>query len=515
MSAPYHEKPLSRQDEAFEQMLEESLSEAADTELTPEKRSRRREEADNRPLAFAKIYYPGIFDLPWADLHDHIASLEEGGKHSISGFRESGKSALTYVVHAIRRIALGRDGMIGVVLRTQDKAEARTASLSRLILRNRRLCYDYDVEVQQDKAGYHIINGVHLVAGSVNTGLRAYVDDAFNRFGVLIGDDLYDKETVRSEMDNQRVYEFVTDEMWGQLEDWGLCVVLGNKINEDAPICKLEDNYPEGHYSFPIREGGDPNGAPTWPEKYDEENIRQMEKEIPADVWHGQYLDEPLVTGDVFDPEDIRFIVVRPIEVRTSITAVDPARGESPQACLKAASTLGLLDDGEVVMLGLRIRKEGYEPFFDWLRLEHQRRPAHRVILFENDFAQWDYARPFYQSWREKRSAVLPIQMHLASNLSTQHRAADKESRIMNLVHPHTMGQFHYHESLEGTRDFEAYKKQYRAFGEHGDDSIDGLDATATAYIQIGRFKGGGRAKGLTKKQHKRPSWDGGFTGWR
>jgi hypothetical protein len=79
--------------------------------------------------------------------------------------------------------------------------------------------YDYDVKVQQDKKGYYIVNNTILIASSVETGLRSIVDDDMKRIKISVNDDLYNKNSVASEYDNQKVFDFITSEIYGQMED--------------------------------------------------------------------------------------------------------------------------------------------------------------------------------------------------------------------------------------------------------------------------------------------------------
>ncbi len=495
----------------FDQLLDRLQFESVETDLTPAKRRARRKNTDACDMAFAKTYFPKVFTHEFNDLHRHIASLDVG-RYSVSGFPQSGKSAFLFLGKGMRRIALGMGGIFNVSARDIRKAEARTTSLTRIIKRNRLLSYDYGLTIEQDRAGYHIIKAdagtTHLVAGSVNTGLRSLVDDDFKRIRFAIADDLYDKESVRSELDNQRVFEWITGELWRQLEDDALCIVPGNSINEGCPINLLKKAYPDQHYVFPIRRG---DGTSAWPERYTKEEIDTKEAETPADVWHSEYLDDPLEIGEVFDPAWIHPVRVRPSKILTSITAVDPSYGESPSACFKAAATLSILESHEVILTGIWIRRESYPALFRYLREVHLRTPNHRAILFEDDFSQWAFAQPYYMHWLELEKTPLPIVRHRAKDLKTEHRAADKESRIMTLVHPHQTGLFKYDERITGSSDFELYRRQYLGFGKHGTKKLDGLDAAATAYIMIRAYLETGSFKGLGRRKRERPSWAGGF----
>lgn len=509
MKAPTN---LRQREELFEGFLDQLLFDTQETELTPEKRRERRAVADTDSLAFAKTYFPNVFTDPFNDVHRHMAGLKVG-KYSVSGFPMSGKSAFAYFGIGMRLIATGMGGILVCGARNDDIAVRNTKRFSRVIKKHRMLQYDYDLSVVQDSAGDYIFKSAggqtHVIAGSVNTGLRNITDDEFKRIRFMLLDDLYNKESVRSEIDNKRVFEWVTGEAYRQMEYDGLSIFLGNSINEGCPINLHKAWAPEAHFSFPIL---NEEGESNWPERLSMEDITRLQAETPADVWFSEYLDDPLEVGQEFDVDWLNTIQVRPDDIVASITAVDPSFGQSPAACYKAAFTLGILRDHRVVCLGVYIRKEGYPKFFDYLREIQQRVPRHRVILFEDDFAQWEHARPYYDTWLKREKTPLPIKRHRAKDLSTKHRASDKESRILTLVHPHQTGLFYYDESITGTSDFELYRRQYLNFGAHGRKKLDGLDAAATAYIMIRSYVESGRFKATGKRERQRPSWDRG--GW-
>lgn len=502
---------IDRQEAELEQLLDEVEFQASDSDLTPEKRRERRKATRSDPLAFAETYFPQVFTDPFNDLHRHLASLDEG-RYSVSGFPQAGKSAFAFLGKLLHHIARGDGGVAVVAARTDDKATAHTVMLSRIIRKNKLLCYDYNIETLKDKAGNHLFKSeggqTRLVAGSVNKGIRGTVSDDFSRITIAVGDDLYDRETARSETDNKRVYDWITGELWRQLEDDALCIILGNSINEHCPIILLKDEFPDRHFSFPIL---DHNDTPTWPEKYSREDVQELKEETPYDVWMGEYKDEPAEKGDIFDPTWLRTVNLAITEILASVTAIDPSHGQSPHACLKGMATLGVTQKREPVVLDLYGRQEGYEEVFDYL-LELRRRFSahHKAILFENDFSQWNFAKPYYDSWREDRKVTLPIIMHLASETATEFRGSDKESRIMNLVHPHQTGQVRYLNQVTGTGDWKVFRRQYLAFGE-AKEKLDVLDALATAYIMVYRYIERGSFKPLKKRAFGRPTWSGGF----
>lgn len=494
-------------DDNFEAFLDTVLIEINNSDLTPEKREQRRKKCGSNEMAFCETYFPAIFDTSWSRLHRHLASLQEG-RYSISGFRKSGKTAFTYVGKIIHRIAIKKSKLINLSLRTLKKAQERTAAIQRIMFRNKMLLYDWDIEMQQDQKGYYLINDVLFIASSFETGLRSIISDDFKRIDLSVNDDLYDYTTVKSQTDNENVARFIEGEIYGAMEDHGLSITLGNRIAENCPIELLQKENPGAHFSFPaLNEEGESN----WPEKFSTDYWREKERTTAPDIWDGDYMDRPPQRGDVFDPKWDRYININIIQFVAALTAVDPSRGESAHACLKAAATIGLTDKQRVIVLDMYGRRDDYMAFFDYLDAVRWRTKYHKAILFENDFQQWDFAKHYYNDWMKQTRKTLPIVMHLSKELKTSERGADKESRILNLVHPIQTGNLIFDESLQGSRDFKTFLAEKAAFKGGMKRKLDTLDALATAYLMIFRYVETGSFKPIKKRAWARESFFGKF----
>ena len=500
-------------DDRFEKLLLGVQFDVVETELTEAKKRARRALADQPgaagELAFLEIYFKNIFAAPWADVHRHIAALQ-AGKHTVSGHRRSGKSATTLVAKLIKPMAEGNAGMLGLALRTQDKAEARGAALVRLLTTNRLLAYDYGVEVQQSRGGHWIINNTHFITGSFKVGLRAYVDDDFKRFRTFITDDLYDRTTVTSELDNERVTEFVTSEVWGQLEDGALNVNLGNSISETCPIERLREINPANHYVFPAV---DEAGASMWPERFTTEYWASFQAETPTEIWLGDYLCRPALTGEFFDADWLSFSPTPdPADVVATITTTDPSYGQSADACFKASVALSLLKSGRIHVDRLRLRRGPYAGLFDWMATLPQGLTKLKAHLFENDFSQWAFAEPYYQAWVAAGGLPLAIVRHSAKQAVAPGMSADKEARIIALVHPFQTGIITFDLALKGSKDFEQFRIQLLSFGRSR-EKLDGPDALATGVVMVRRYAQTGSFKPTPSGRRllQRPKWLGGF----
>lgn len=487
---------LIKLDRDFERLLSDLSRDIDRGEFTPEKRDARRKLADASRLEFCRIYYPSIFDMPFNDVHRHIASLEHGF-HTVSGFPKSGKTAFAVIALLVREMAMGNGGMLNITLRTQIIALERSAQIYRLLTENRLLAYDYDINVVQSTKGYYIVNNTTLVATSKETGLRNFVDDDFKRFRISLADDVYNRISVRSEVDNDQVASFITGELYRQMEDDGLSIFLGNRISDDCPIERVREIYPENHFSFPIL---DEDGQPNWPEKYPLEDIPALKAKYALDVWEGEFMDRPFVRGEIFDPDWFRFININTVSLSFTLSAIDPSHGTSPSACFKAIATGGLTNKGELVVTDIYMRTEGYPLVFDYVHRLRLSQPNWKVLLFEDDFNQWGFAHPYYEDWSKSRKLRLPIIKHSAKSLKTDAHGADKDSRIISTAHPHQTGQILYDSRLKESREYQLHFRQYMSFGAVK-TKLDGPDSLATLFIMAPRYSQRGSFKPLKERR--------------
>lgn len=494
----YSLKSIEARQREFNHFIESIRFETTETDLTPEKKKERREKADASDLDFCKIYYPQIFDAPFSDLHNHIASLKQGN-YSVAGFPMSGKTAFTAVAKMIKPIALNLGGVYNCAMRKQEHAIERSAMLKRLIMSNPTLLYDYNIDLIQDKKGYYIFGSCILIASSYEVGLRSYLDDNFKRFKFCLMDDLYNRPSVSSPNNNEKVYNFVTGEVYRQMEDDGLSIWLGNSITHDCPMMKVKEEFPENHFSFPCI---DNEGHSKWPEKYSDEYWKEKEKSIPIDLWQGEYLDQPYEMGDNFNEDMIHYININTLQILAVISVIDPANGVSPQACFKAIMTGGWTSDNKLINLDHFIRKVGYEEVFDYVDNIRRSFKNWKAFLFENDFNQWSMARPYYDNWRRRTGKTLPIIPHLSKNLATDYYGSDKDSRILNLIYPHQVKDILYADKLRGDKDHKKYIQQLVAHGAKK-EKLDGPDAEATLWIMAQRYVNTGTFKPTAKRRMK------------
>jgi hypothetical protein len=490
-------KQFDQLDDQLEQFLDNLIFETKDTDLTPELKAKRRQLADNDDFEFCKTYFPNIFTDPFNDIHKFIANCTSG-IYGVSGSRKFGKSAFTYIARYIKPVAKGGVGLIGLGGRTQRKAVSRAESLNRLIKKNKKLLYDYDINFQQDRKGEYIINHKMILTFGKEEGLRGVMDDEFKRFSVIILDDLFDKTSVTSSVDNDAVYDFVTSEVQGALEDDGLCLWLYNMISETSPGKKYSDKHPDKSFNLPaLNENDETNWKGS---KYTTEKLISLKNSMPYDVWMGDWMNEPLILGDIFKLEWLRSVNLNLNEIIATLTAVDPSHGTSPAACYKAAVTIGLDKSGNMILMDVYLRKEDYLLVFDYLDNLRRTMPNHKAILWENDFSQFNHAFPYYQRWNELTKKFLPIVVYSSKELKTTFYGSDKAGRIMNLVFPFQKGQLLINESIIKYPDYILWKSQYLSFGK-AKEKLDGLDATATAFIMLPRYIQSGSFKSLGQRR--------------
>ena len=474
----------------FENLLDSLVVSVSETELTPEKKKLRRAKADASDLDFCKIYYPQIFDEDFNECHRTIGSLQQG-KYLITGARKIGKSAFTYIAKIIKQLALGKIRQAGLLMRTAEYgSKEKTASIVRLMKRSSMLMYDYDIKIEQDKKGHYIINNVAFLAVSIDQVLRGLTQEEFKRFDLLVADDLFGQSTVTSDNDNDKVYNFVNSEAMGQMEDDGLFIWLANIIAHNSPASMAIKEEKLKHFSFPclVNQYGeaDENGNTCWAEseRHTKEYWLKTKSETPYHVWMGEYMDSPILIGEIFNPDWIRTVNINTIKIVLSISGIDPAFGKSPDSCYKSVATMSLTDKDKYILTDIYLRTEPYDLFFDYCWELRYNVPALKCYYFEDDFSQWTIAEPYYNDWVKTRGKHLPIITHSAKDLSTIYYGTSKESRIMNLIHPYQTGKILNNEAILNNNDYKIWLSQYVGFGKLK-TKLDGLDAQATAFIKL------------------------------
>lgn len=476
-----YKRTLKRRIDDFDAFLDSVIVSCRETELTPEKKAERVARTKNNPAEFCRTYFADIFDLPDNRLVKEIDSLQVG-EFYVSGHRKAGKTARVICGKIIYRIAVKKSGMIGYNCRIPKLSQNRIGAIIRILRRHKLLQYDYGIKFERESIEYAIINSVHIIASGCKTGLRAMLADNFKRFDLIVSDDLTDKQSGKADKD--AAIDFLEHEVGGQLNDDGLAIALFNDTEPDSPGVIMRERYPDRAIVFPAL---DENGQSNWPEYKTTEEWDEFRRGTAYTVWMGDYMCNPVQDGGNFEITWFHYRRVPKNDIIASITAVDPARGQSPSACFKAAVTAGITRDMQMWIIDLWIRHERWENFFSWVDKNRRYWPNWKTILFENDFQQWDLAEPYYQIWKQRNDTSLPIYRHLTKELGTKYFSTDKDSRILNLVKPHQDGEIIYNEALRNDKEMEILKHQLLGYGADKEKK-DGPDAMATAYILLPRY---------------------------
>lgn len=494
-------KRIAKLNQGFEQLINSVATATRETDLTEEKKARRRKRADYSEFEFCKIYFPKIFTDEFNALHHHLVSLKSGN-YSVGGCRKFGKSAYTFVAKLVRAVAMGQPMLAGIGMATQSDAQERAMAMKRIIESNKLLCYDYNIQVQQERRDWLIINNVQIVGFGVREGLRNLIDDNFKRFKLVILDDLYNRQTVTSEKQNERVIDFYESEVKGQMEPDGLSIWLFNYITATSPGAVIAGKYPDLHFNLPALNDA---GQTNWPESstFTTDYLLNLKATLPYEVWQGDYMNTPALRGNILSEQWLKEVPEKSVTLAAVIIAIDPSHGQSPSACNKGAAVLGITTDLRFILLDIFLRKSPYPELFGWCYQVIERyKPYFKVILFENDFSQWAFAEPYYIQWIAETKHMLPLQSINSKDSKTEFFSSDKFSRIMNLVHPYQTGRLLHSQDIGKTKDYEELLSQYMAFGK-ATTKLDGLDALATAFIRIMQYVQTGTFSPVTPRRDK------------
>lgn len=150
-----------------------------------------------------------------------------------------------------------------------------------------------DKKREETMASFTTATGIKVRAGTVGTDQRGQLQED-SRPDLLIFDDIETRNTLRSAVETQSIWDNIQEAVTGLSKD-GSAIYLANYLSERGNVHKLIQPASNKHVLIvPIKR----NGVPTWPEAYTIEEINDIESN--ADDFSGEYLCEPSAGHDIF-----------------------------------------------------------------------------------------------------------------------------------------------------------------------------------------------------------------------
>lgn len=226
------------------------------------------------------------------------------------------------------QLLTGQITVAGVYSETLPKAQNLLGDIARIIAKNPRIQYDYDISITENNADqfeFHN-NGKYRTLASFSEGrsLRGY-GAGFSRPEFLLADDI---ETQQSSFGAEQVEWRVRKlaESYASLEpERGNVVVLGNNFHINSATNRLLTDYRNGllPHRWRVHSYSAWDGKPLWAAAYpadSEFRLREMLGALDEADWQGNYQMNPIPPdGNLFRREYYAEWQTLPTDVRTVI----------------------------------------------------------------------------------------------------------------------------------------------------------------------------------------------------
>jgi predicted phage terminase large subunit-like protein len=286
---------------------------------------------------------------PTADYQREIFQLTEDPLIQnlvITAFRGSAKSTLITMSYVIWSILGSQQKKFPLILgRTQSKAQNHLQAIKHVLEQNDNLRRDlgpFKEESNQWGATALILPeyGARIAIGSVEQSIRGIRHNE-HRPDVIICDDLEDPDSVRTQENRDKLFDWLTGDVLPAGDRGTRMVFIGTPLHEDSLLMRLEKIFEVGNPKnvfrrFPIL---NEEGACAWPGKFATEQDIEDEKAKCFNIlaWQREYLLKIVQSEDqIIKREWIKYYSELPsgpnARFRAMATAIDPARSQKKSA---------------------------------------------------------------------------------------------------------------------------------------------------------------------------------------
>ena len=295
-------------------------------------------------------YYFGrkYAEFPTADFHREIFNLTENPDLQniiITAFRGSAKSTiitLSYVIWSI--VGIKQKKFILILGHTQMGTQKHLTNIREELEENTNFRDDFGPfkeEVDQDGTQSILLPqyGANISTRSIGQNIRG-IRHFQHRPDLIIADDIEDSDSVRTQENRDKMYDWLTGDVIPAGERNTQLVFIGTPLHNDSTLMRMEkffkNNDPRNVFRrYPIV---DDQNVPLWSGKFktqkdiDDQKSKIFNNEL---VWQREYLLK-IVDNDyqIIKREHIHYYKELPVNENTRFTAiaVDPAKSLKPGA---------------------------------------------------------------------------------------------------------------------------------------------------------------------------------------
>lgn len=429
--------------------------------------------------AFAKYYFPDFANEDCAPFHVEAAKKllkNNRGSYIWRFFRGGAKSVHATVIAPLFLMAHDQLSFMVLVGANKDSAKRLLGDIQAQLMENQRIIHDFgemynygDWEEGEflTKKGHKF---VALGMGQSPRGLRY----GANRPDYIVCDDLDTAEMSRNKSRVEDATSWILEDLMGCFDKGNARFVLaGNLFSKISINFKLGENEAFEVIQVPAIL---PNGKCAW-SKYTVEYFDDIKKRIGTRAFLREYMNEPIESGKVFQPDWIQWRALPPdfFQKAKLLAYCDPSY--SAKGDYKAIKVWGKYDQ-YFYLIDCFVRKTTITEMTEFLYLVNKNYPNCEIWM-EEQFIQ-DYFAQELKRLAKIKGYILPLRKDTRNK-------PNKLLRIESLTPLYENQYIFYNEAFRTKPDFEQAVEQLLLFGEGSSAHDDSPDADEGAIFILNR----------------------------
>ena len=198
---------------------------------------------------FAERYFKHYCKYPFATFHlelfDYLPEItsKRGKQLAIAAPRGNAKSSIVSLIYILWCICYGHEKCIVIFSSTRKQSEKLLSHIKEELASNKDLIRDFPEVCERPNPRWRVDeiitkNRINILSSSVEHGIRGFRDKE-NRPGLIVCDDIEAVESVRSEDQREKVYDWFTKVVLNLGEEKTNYIVVGTVLHFDSLLVKL------------------------------------------------------------------------------------------------------------------------------------------------------------------------------------------------------------------------------------------------------------------------------------
>lgn len=430
--------------------------------------------------AFAKYYFPDAVYCDCAQFHIDTAKKilkNPRGSYILRFFRGAAKSVHANLIIPFYLMAHQQLQFMVLIGQNLDTAKRLLSDIQAQLMENQRIIHDFGTQFNYgdwQEGEFTTKNGIKFLALGMGQSPRGLRNGAY-RPDYIVCDDLDTAEMSRNKNRIQDAVNWILEDLMGCFDVGNARFVLAGNLFSKNSINYLLSQNPA--FETITVNALDEKAKPTWKQKYTPDYFEEIKKRIGTRSFLREYMNTPVETGKVFQPEWIQWKSLPPdfFQKASIIIYCDPSY--SAKGDYKAIKVWAKYEHA-FWLIDAFVRQTTLSDMVQKLYHFHELYPNAQIFM-EEQFIQ-DYFMQEIKRYASIKGYLLPLKRD-------KRVKPNKIQRIEALTPLYENGYIFYRADKKADKDFETSIEQLLLFGEGSSAHDDSPDADEGAIYLLNK----------------------------